>query len=76
MLVLGRRVFEKIVVEAPNGDRIEIEVCATGTAQVRLGVHCPDSYRVARKELLEGGKMPAFDRRKALAKPAPMKAAG
>lgn len=52
MLVLGRLVGQKIVVETSDGP-IEIVVRDICGRQVKVGVHAPKSVKIMRKELLE-----------------------
>ena len=48
MLVLSRKLYEKIVI---NGDII-ITVVGVGNNQVRIGIEAPDSVGIFREELL------------------------
>lgn len=47
MLVLGRRVGEKIII----GDDIEIIVSSIERGQVKLGIIAPENIRVHREEI-------------------------
>jgi carbon storage regulator len=49
MLVLSRKLYEKIVI---NGD-IVITVVGIGNNQVRIGIEAPESVRIFREELLD-----------------------
>ncbi len=49
MLVLSRKLFEKIVI---NGNII-ITVVGIGNNQVRIGIEAPDSVGIFREELLD-----------------------
>lgn len=48
MLVLGRRLNERIVIE---GGRIVVTVVDIGDGRVRLGITAPDGVRVDREEI-------------------------
>lgn len=51
MLVLGRKVGEKILIDHPDGT-IEVVLVEVKTKQVaRIGVHAPESVRVDREEI-------------------------
>jgi len=49
MLVLSRKLYEKIVI---NGDII-ITIVGLGNNQVRLGIEAPDSVGIFRQELVD-----------------------
>ena len=52
MLVLGRRVNERLTIFLPDGREIILTICATTTARiVRLGIDAPDDVRILRTEL-------------------------
>lgn len=52
MLVLGRAIGQKIVVETSDGP-IEIVIRGTNGKQIKVGVDAPKSVKIMRKELLE-----------------------
>jgi carbon storage regulator len=49
MLVLSRKLYEKIVIN----DDIIITVVGLGINQVRIGIEAPDSVRIFRQELFD-----------------------
>ena len=52
MLVLGRRVNERLTIFLPDGREIILTICPTTTAGiVRLGIDAPDDVRILRTEL-------------------------
>jgi carbon storage regulator len=59
MLVLSRKLYEKIVI---NGD-ITITIVGIGTSQVRIGIDAPDSVAIFRAELLDRDDSPVMPAR-------------
>ena len=54
MLVLGRRVNERLTIFLPDGREIILTICPTTTAGiVRLGIDAPDDVRILRTELCD-----------------------
>tara|TARA_R110000751_G_scaffold4090_2_gene19011 strand:- start:4219 stop:4407 length:189 start_codon:yes stop_codon:yes gene_type:complete len=51
MLVLSRKVDEKITIQVPNMPDIEIMIVSTGI-KTRVGISAPREYQVVRNELL------------------------
>jgi carbon storage regulator len=51
MLLLSRKVGEKILIQAPGGD-IWITVTEIDRGKVRLGISCPREVPIWREELL------------------------
>ena len=57
MLVLSRKIGEKIVIEISKDRKIELCVVAIQAGKVKLGVEAPRDVSVMRSELLsESGK--------------------
>jgi carbon storage regulator len=56
MLVLSRKPGEKILVELPGGETMEIVVVRIGPNTVRIGIDAPRTMNIRREELVsEGG---------------------
>ena len=53
MLILTRRPGENLVIETPDGQRIEVTVLGIKGKQVRIGTDAPDDIAIVREELLE-----------------------
>lgn len=53
MLILSRRKREKIVIQAPGGELIEVLIVDPRTDRVRVGVKAPEAYIVDREEIYE-----------------------
>jgi carbon storage regulator len=53
MLILTRRPGETLIIELPNGERIDVTVLGVKGNQVRLGTEAPDDVPIVREELLE-----------------------
>ncbi len=51
MLILGRRVNEKIVITPADGRRIEVMVTAIEGRQIKLGITAPPDIVVHRGEI-------------------------
>jgi carbon storage regulator len=51
MLILSRRPGESIVIETPNGERIEVAVRGVKGNQVRVGTAAPADVTILRSEL-------------------------
>lgn len=52
MLVLSRKLGEKITVVCPDGTPLEVTVVDIDRGKIRLGFDAPNSYRIYRNELL------------------------
>jgi carbon storage regulator CsrA len=52
MLILGRKLGEKIVIET-NGETIEIVVTRIDHKMIKIGVKASDNVRIMRAELLD-----------------------
>lgn len=52
MLVLSRKPSEKIWIECPDGQRVEVIALPSQGNQVRIGIQAPRAYRVTRPELM------------------------
>jgi carbon storage regulator len=57
MLLLSRKVGEKIVIKSPGGD-IWVTVTEVDRGKVRLGIDCPREIAIWREELLGREKPP------------------
>jgi carbon storage regulator len=53
MLILTRRPGEKLIIETPAGERIEVTVLSIKGNQVSIGTEAPDAVSIVREELLE-----------------------
>lgn len=53
MLVLSRKVGERIVIEGDDGDRIDLVLVRVSGGSVRIGVDAPQKFSVLREELKE-----------------------
>lgn len=54
MLILTRRVGEKLYIICPDGSRIEVMITKNvGDRRYRVGVTAPKSYTILREEILE-----------------------
>lgn len=53
MLVLTRRVHEKIVIETPAGEVIEVCVVGVSGSQFKIGVKAPKTTAVDREEIAQ-----------------------
>lgn len=51
MLVITRRVGEKIIITTPGGDRLTVMVVDTKPGGIRLGFDTPPDYTIYRSEL-------------------------
>lgn len=51
MLVLSRKIDERIVIVPPKGKPITIQVTRLGPEKVRLGVDAPDDWIIDREEI-------------------------
>jgi carbon storage regulator CsrA len=57
VLVLSRRTKERLIITAPNGTRLEIQVADIRSRNVvRLAITAPKDYLIMREELLEEDK--------------------
>jgi len=54
MLILTRRPGEKLIIELPTGETIEVAVLEVKGNQVRIGTDAPDDIAIVREELLKG----------------------
>ena len=54
MLILTRRPGETLIIEAPDGKKIEVTVLEVKGNQIRIGTNAPDDIAIVREELLEG----------------------
>ena len=57
MLILTRRPGETLIIETPDGERIEVTVLEVKGNQIRIGTNAPDDIAIVLEELLE--KLPA-----------------
>lgn len=51
MLILSRRRDEKVIIECPNGDMLEVMVVDIRGDKVRLGFAADEKYQIHRKEI-------------------------
>jgi len=51
MLILTRRLGESIIIETPEGTRIEVAVQAVKGSQVSIGTDAPAVVKILREEL-------------------------
>jgi carbon storage regulator CsrA len=54
MLVVSRRVDERVVITTPGGEKLSIMVVridAGSSRRVRIGIDAPKGYRILREEL-------------------------
>ena len=51
MLILSRITGESIIIQTPNGDKIEVVISLVQGKKIRLGVNAPKNHLVYRKEL-------------------------
>lgn len=58
MLVLSRKVGEKVIVFLPDGETLVVCVTETDRGHVRLGFDAPKSLRIYREELIPPGQAP------------------
>lgn len=56
MLILTRRPNEKIVIETPSGEVVEVTVLGTNGPQVRMGVTAPVATTIDREEIYKRKK--------------------
>lgn len=56
MLILTRRPNEKIVIETPSGEVVEVTVLGTNGPQVRMGVMAPQATTIDREEIYKRKK--------------------
>lgn len=52
MLVLSRKLLEKIIVKAPTGEQIVITVLDIDRGKIRLGLIAPKEFEIMREELV------------------------
>lgn len=53
MLILTRRIGETIIIELPDGERIQVVVLGAKGNQVRIGTEASGEIQIMREELLE-----------------------
>ena len=53
ILSLARNAGERVVIVAPSGERLFVDVVRIQHGQVKLGFHAPRSYAVNRAEIQE-----------------------
>lgn len=52
MLQLGRRIGERVLIETPSGDVIDIELKdIVSHTQARIGIQAPGDHQIYREEL-------------------------
>jgi carbon storage regulator CsrA len=59
MLVLSRKLDEKIMLNTEDGQKIEITVVRIESNKVRIGIEAGQGVTILRSELLERTKKPA-----------------
>ena len=53
MLVLTRKLFEKVYIKTPDGKDIAVTICGYGKkGKVKIGIDAGKEYFIAREELL------------------------
>lgn len=53
MLVIGRRVDQKIYFLLPNGGQIELTMVEARAGFARIGISCPRDITISREEILD-----------------------
>lgn len=63
MLVLSRRIDQRITLELPGGGIVEIALVRIGEQQAKIGVTAPDDVIIVRSELYgeEGSRAKQLD---------------
>jgi carbon storage regulator len=56
MLVLSRKLNEKLIIVLPDGTRIALQVVRATAGKARIGIDAPPDVKVFREELLEAGE--------------------
>lgn len=56
MLVLARKIGQKLILDTKEGVRIEITLVSLAYDKARIGIEAPRDVRVMREELLEDTK--------------------
>lgn len=56
MLILTRRVNEKIVIETKHGEKIEVFPLAVNGSQIKFGVNAPRDTAIDREEIAQRKK--------------------
>jgi len=51
MLILSRKVDERVIITTPDGKEISVMLVRQGTDRARLGFEAPANYRIRREEL-------------------------
>jgi len=59
MLVVSRKLNERIGIHLPDGRVIVITLCKTESNQARIGIDAPKEFTVLREELEPGNQPPA-----------------
>ena len=54
-LVIGRKPGEGLVIIAPTGEQIFVEVVKGENGLLRLNIEAPQEYKLLRSELVNGG---------------------
>lgn len=52
MLVLGRKLGEKVMLDLPSGERVTLTVVDIDRGKVRIGIAAPPAVAIYRQELL------------------------
>lgn len=60
MLVITRKLFEKVYIDTPDGKRICVTVCGINgygkKGKVKIGIDAEKEYTIAREELIDNQK--------------------
>jgi len=56
MLILTRRPGEKLIIDLPTGETIEVTVLEVKGNQIRIGTDAPDDIAIVREELLRNAE--------------------